>query len=382
MSAFTDALDGFLAAVRSDGAWVEELNEHSQRFGGALTDATPAEIAAAQRALAGLFPNVRPVATGHVGISCGSLVECGGDPHVTGPALLDLLPHLLKNVSDFYELAYDRAATDAGIAAEIAARAAEDEGYDLDAYIADEMWDALARRFGPELFETHPMAVFAHMADRFYSLGVIAHLSRSKELRAAARARPELLERARQNDAHLGGQSFLTDVLRVLDDEPLLVIHPAEGKGYALRISGVADNFQLHTLLAGELTGDGRLSGDRPDPRVLALARGEGEPSERLHATGSFNLWNWTGVRADGTLPEGQAGSEHWIWNEGCPADIRPFEGTRVVLLGPAPYSRGWNAGRRFAHMPAECAVERELSASEVREWLARMARAAHEPEA
>jgi hypothetical protein len=377
MSAFADALDAFLAAVRGDDAWVEELNEHSRQFGSALSAATPDEIATAQRAFAGLFPNVRPVATGHVGISCGSLVECGGDPHVTGFVLLDLLPHLLKNVGDFYELAYDRAANDAALASEIEKRKADDPDYDLDAYIADESWDALGMRFGPALFETHPMAVFAHMADRFYALGVIAHLSRSKELRAAARARPELLERSRANDgAYGGGASHLTCMLRVLDDEPLLVLHPAEGKGYALRVSGVADNFQLHTLLAGELIGDGRLSGEPPSERVLALARGIGEQSERLHASGSFNLWNWTGLRADGTLPEGQAGSEHWIWNEGVPADVRAFEGTRVVLLGPPPYSRGWNAGRRFAHMPVECDVERELSASEVRDVLARIASA------
>lgn len=376
MPAFADALEAFLAAVRGDDAWVEELNDHSRRFGSALNGATPDEIAAAQRAFAGLFPNVRPVATGHVGISCGSLVECGGDPHVTGFVLLDLLPHLLKGVGDFYELAYDRAANDAEIAAEIETRKADDPDYDLDSYIADESWDALGMRLGPALFQEHPMPVFAHMADRFYSLGVIAHLSRSKELRAAARSRPELLERSRANDGALGGQSFLTDMLRVLDDEPLVVIHPAEGKGYALRISGVADNFQLHTLLAGELIGDGRLNGEPPNERVLALARGVGEPSGRLHARGSFNLWHWTGLRADGTLPEGQTGSEHWIWNEGVPADVRAFEGTRVVLLSPPPYSRGWNAGRRFAHMPVECDVERELSANEVRDLLVRMANA------
>ncbi len=376
MSAFADELEAFLAAIRSDDAWIDELNAHSRRFGAALNGATPAEIGGAQRALAALFPNVRPVATGHVGISCGSLVECGGDPHVTGPALLELLPVLLRNVGDFYELAYDRAANDAELAREIESRKADDPEYDLETYVADESWDALAMRYGPALFEEHPMAVFAHMADRFFSLGVIAHLSRSKELRAAARARPELLERARANDRYHNGQSFLTCMLRVLDNEPLLVLHPAEGKGFALRISGVADNFQLHTLLAGELIGDERLSGAPPDPRVLALARGTAEQSENLTASGSFNLWNWTGLRADGTLPEGQTGTEHWIWNEGVPADVRAFEGARVVLLGPPPFARGWNAGRRFAHMPAECAVERELSAGEVRDLLGRMARA------
>ncbi len=34
-------------------------------------------------------------------------------------------------------------------------------------------------------------------------------------------------------------------MMQVLDDEPILVLHPGKGKGYRVRISGLADNFQL-----------------------------------------------------------------------------------------------------------------------------------------
>lgn len=379
MSAFAAALTDFLVAVRDPKAWVEELNDASQRFAGELHDATPGQANDALRRLAAEFGDLRPVAAGHVGISCGSLVEAGGDPEIAGPALLGLLPRVLDGVCEFYDLCYERVEADPDIAAEVARRTEEDEGYDLDQYIADESWDELAQRFGPFIFKHKPVPVLAHMAQRFYCLGVIAHLSRSKPLRAVARARPELLDKSRAADGAAGHGSFLTDMLRVLDDEPLVVLHPGERKGYEVRISGVADNFQLHTLLAGELIGDpgkGWLNGKKPPAAVVALARGDGMPTGELHTTGAFNLWNWTGLQPDGTLPTGQDGSDHWIWNEGAPADIRPFEGMRVVLLGPPPYPRGWNAGRRFPNMPAEFAVQRVLSFDEVADWLARLAAA------
>jgi hypothetical protein len=59
------------------------------------------------------------------------------------------------------------------------------------------------------------------------------------------------------------------------------------------------------------------------------------------------------------------------------PADIPPFEGTRVVLLGPPPYPRSWTAGRRFDAMPGDLRVERILALDEVRDLLGRIAAAA-----
>jgi hypothetical protein len=65
--------------------------------------------------------------------------------------------------------------------------------------------------------------------------------------------------------------------------------------------------------------------------------------------------------------------SSHWIWNEGVPADIPPFEGERVVLLGPPPYPRSWTAGRRFPSMVGDLRVEHVLTRGEVRDLLGRI---------
>jgi hypothetical protein len=172
-------------------------------------------------------------------------------------------------------------------------------------------------------------------------------------------------------------------MLQVLDDELLLVVHVEQRKGFDIRIAGIADNFQLHTLLAGAIIGSpakGMVTGEAPSKRAVAECRdsavshGGGD-----NVTGAFNLWNWSGLQPDGRLPDGQTeGSVHWIWNEGCPVDIVPFEGRRVVLLGPPPYARYWCAGRQFHGMVGELTVERRLSETEVVDWLNRLTRAAN----
>ncbi|MFF4503268.1 Tn3 family transposase [Streptomyces sp. NPDC001401] len=55
--------------------------------------------------------------------------------------------------------------------------------------------------------------------------------------------------------------------LLVLDDEPMGVLHRPTGTGYALRMSGLGDNFQLHTLLADVLVGGGHVPVTPRPPR-------------------------------------------------------------------------------------------------------------------
>jgi hypothetical protein len=65
--------------------------------------------------------------------------------------------------------------------------------------------------------------------------------------------------------------------------------------------------------------------------------------------------------------------TDHFIWNEGVPADILPFEGTRMVLIGPAPFSRSWNGGRPFHGMRASLEVVEALEPTAVQEWVGRI---------
>ena len=153
---------------------------------------------------------------------------------------------------------------------------------------------------------------------------------------------------------------LLHELLFVLDDAPLLVLHRETGRGYRMTIGGIGDNFQLHTLLAARLVGDpddGWLPGTPPAPLMVAAADGSGPIEPRGGLKGVFNLVD----------PYGD-----WIWNEGRPADIPLFDGARVVILDPPAYERRWQAGRAFPLMRPTCVVTATMSPQEADAWLAK----------
>jgi hypothetical protein len=242
--------------------------------------------------------------------------------------------------------------------------------------------EEVIKAFGQQVSERLPDAAQAFGSLEWLTSAALAMLCRSKPLRRQLRADGPLVQAIARFDALGFPLPCFREMVAILDDEQVVVLHPALARGYIIRIAGIGDNFQLHTLLADALIGnvdEGWLPGERPSTEVAALAKdmpfsaGDNLPT----AYGAFNLWNWTGLLADGTLPQVKtAGSEHWIWNEGLPADIVRFQGTRVILIGPAPYSRSWNSVRFFPPMVGELEVLRQLRADEARGWLDRVARA------
>ncbi len=61
---------------------------------------------------------------------------------------------------------------------------------------------------------------------------------------------------------------------------------------------------------------------------------------------------------------------------EGRPADIPTFEGQRVVLIGPPPYSRSWYGQRTFGGLRPALSVSRTLEVAAVRAWMTTLASA------
>ncbi|MES2298961.1 MAG: hypothetical protein V4582_18085 [Pseudomonadota bacterium] len=394
MSIFESEIESFIRAIDDERSWVDEFSEHSRKMSALYAEASVAEIDDALHRFSSRLPDLPLVALGQVSITCGSLVEYGGDPEIAGPALIEWLTRVNEGVTDFCQRCRALAESDNEFIAKLRPMAAENAGEGIDAgsltpaeiiadHINNEGWKDLARRFGPDLFKVYPTSVLCHMGNENFRLGLISHLSRSTKLRRVAREQTQYLEGTRLADEAEGlDQSFLKIMLQVLEDEQLLVLHVEQGKGFEVRISGIADNFQLHTLLAGAIIGSpsgGMVAGEAPSKLAVAQCRdtavgdGGGE-----NVTGAFNLWNWDGIGTDGSLPSGTANSHHWIWGEGCPADIRPFEERRVVLLGHPPYKRQWVAGRSFSGMVGAMTVERLLSDVEVGNWLNRLAQAAH----
>ncbi len=336
------------------------------------------DMATRNRALAGigrLMPDADPGIAGELAQVCGSLVETGCDASQAIDPILARLPDVLAQAERFLSACLN---------------AGEGDSSELGPH-------ELVERHGPEIARRLPAEARAWEAVGPLCLGAIALLARSPAKRKQVRADAALLERARAVAGVHGAAGFLTKMLQVLDDEELLVLSPEPKVGFRVRITGVGDNFQLHTLLAGAVVGpaeEGLFPGvvgtiregeaepphpGRPlDARAVGVARDlpctRHEPAVYSH----LQLWTWEAVRPDGHLPDdAMANHDFFVWNEGVPADIPPFEGVRVVLLGDVRFSRSWNGGRVFPFMPADLRVEEKLSPEAVDDWLRRLAAAA-----
>src|SRR5207244_8017644 len=122
----------------------------------------------------------------------------------------------------------------------------------------------------------------------------------------------DLLMLARALAGVNGSAAFLAKMLQVLDDEELVVLSPEPKMGFRVRIGGIGDNFQLHTLLAGAIVGpaeEGLYPGvvgtlfnghtdpaepGRPlDPRAVGVARDLPCTRNEASVYSHLQLWTW-----------------------------------------------------------------------------------------
>lgn len=184
-----------------------------------------------------------------------------------------------------------------------------------------------------------------------------------REFRDAADLLPEIGDAAAKLGQSVRRAHWLPGLAQVLDDEPVVVIDHATGRGFRLTMSGVGDNFQLHTLLADRLIGDparGLLAGDRPSPAWVAAAT---TAPPQLTA-GNFILRRFRLFDATGS----------YVYPEGRPADIPLIEGARLIVLHPPLGDFGWTCGRTYEHMAPALTLDRVMTASEADAWHARIA--------
>lgn len=326
---FADAVADFESAVlaRDSEASEQAFDRLQQTFQGA----DDAGLATAAPRLAALLPHVPPGPRAIVAVVIGACVERGADAMACAPAVLAALAETLLGAEEFVE----RWATTGG------GELPDPEQGDPD--------DEVFTRVGPE-------AAQAWWTLPQWEMAAVAVLNQ-RAVRVALTGRDRLVGLARRvAEATDGGLKYLVYALLVLDDEPLIVLHRPSGTGYRMRMTGLGDNFQLHTLLAAELVGGGHVPGQAPTAEAVAVCR---DAPGQVHTVGSFNL-----AAPDGT----------WIWNEGTPADIPFVDGVRLLVLDPPPYERSWPAGRFFPGMPGELALEQVMSAAEARDWLAKVA--------
>jgi len=306
-----------------------------------LQSATDAECAPAGPRLAALLPAFPPTGPRPMlATMAGFCVEHGADPAACAQPVLD---GTHRDLLDALEFARRWAATgEAG-----------DELPDADEEIID---DALLARLGGEEHEALRLALAWCSVEQWQppALAVLCRSAAVRRQHASA-----LLPACRDLEAlDRHDLKCLAYALAILDDEPLVVLHRPTGTGFEVRIGGIGDNFQLHTLLAHVLVGGGHVPGTAPSAESVRLAT-EPEPAQGRSgaaATGVFEL----------LTPDGQQ-----IWNEGLPDDIPVVEGRRLLVLDEPLYQRSWNADRFFPMLPGTAELTRVLSADEARTWFA-----------
>ncbi|MFD0277764.1 hypothetical protein ACFVHB_28160 [Kitasatospora sp. NPDC127111] len=339
-----DAISELEAA--NEAADIERFDAAFRLVGGLLGPAGARESAAVGPRLAALLPAAPPFERAHLAMMVGACVERGADPVACADQVLAGLREALTGALLMIE------------------RWKETGGGELPDPEADNPGEAHARIADPDDPDGWP----AHRAVigwwtlhlwRMASFAVYTHAAvrTSARVSGVTDVLVELIERYGDEQHDLKGLLYL---MKTLDDEPLLVLDRPSGTGYLVRLDGLTDNFQLHTLLAELLIGGGHLPGTRPDPEVVALSRTEEvDGRRRVTALGAFNL----------LAPDGS-----WIWNEGTPSDIPVVDGVRTLVLDPQPYERSWSAGRFIPQVPGDLRLERVLAPSEAAELLSRTA--------
>lgn len=281
-------------------------------------------------------------------VTCGALVERGAHPEIPTNAILKRLQDALPGALRLIQLASKAAPGDE---------------------IEDAVFDQVRRE--------NPAETRAWDAVDNLGLAAIACLSRREALRKQALSDKVLVDAvAPLADVH-PRMHFLALLLRVLDGQELVVLHPPTKQGWRVEVSGVADNFQLQTLLADLLVGkDFGLPGTPPPREVVDVMSGEGPQRIEASVAGGWNLYQWNIIQPDGSLPPPEdtfALRDRWVWGEGAPDDLERFEGRRTLVLGPATMKRQWNASRIFPALQASVELVETLAPAAVEQLLSRM---------
>ncbi|MHA6763880.1 hypothetical protein [Streptacidiphilus sp. PAMC 29251] len=336
--ALRKSVDAFTAAVEARDSNRQAAFEALQQAIWGESRPRDAEWAEAGPRLAAVMEQLPEGPRGIVAVMVGACVEGGADPVVCAEPVLSGARAALENAAEFAER---WEAADLGELPE--PHDPESKAHTLLRDTADAELQRLSTGwFSLEQWERASVAMLSHQA-----------------VRQACRERDGLLAAAER----LGGAEQLRCLvysLLVLDEEPLIALHRPSRTGFGLRMSGIGDNFQLHTLLGGVLIGGRHLPGEAPTAQAVALCLDSNvAPQDRPPTSGSFNL----------VAPAGQ-----WVWNEGTPSDIPVVNGVRLLVLDDAPYRRSWPAGRFFPGMPASLDLERVLAPDEVAHWFAGVA--------
>ncbi len=288
-------------------------------------------------------------------VVCGALLEQGATPGRMGSIVHRLLGELLPPAS--YLIRESKKREDAAVPPTRLMTGDE----------ADEYESQLQTQLFEEVSAGNPLAREAWDNLGAFWPACVALYSREVPARVKAREFMPLVNTLVER--HEGGH-WLQKLLPVLDNEPLVVIDPSRSTGIIARMTGVADNFQLHTLLMHHFPRRW-YERRRVSDTAVAVATGHGPQQTNEVITGYWNLYQAAALGPDERIARAQrTDSRHWIWGEGAPTDLSIVDGHRIVLLGSVSYVRTWPSARLFGSLTAGLHEVQRLDQSVVRIWL------------
>jgi len=320
-----------------------------------------------------------PMRAGMAAMAGGCIIEFQADAAILWRPLFLRLPDILRAAAFFWDKV-------------VRAMPQDNDVDDEESYVCrSDVPDAVLERIGLE----YPFEDSAFQNLEYWCLPAVTCLATSATFRREAAA-ADLINLVTPLVNADQSAMFLHKLLRVIDDERLLVLHPESRQGYECVISGISSNTQLHTLLADALVRDvepqkkpgllgkffgGKpdqatpqwLPGDRPSANLVAVVRGDGPQQIKDVTTYVWVLHRWRDLNAQGNLPKESDNVDGWLWYHGCPDDFEKFQGYRVVLLSTPEFTRVCNTDREFSRLRAFVSVTRTLPTDEVEDWLGRM---------
>ncbi len=161
MSDLLVAIDELLARATTSGT-LQDLQRTTGSIQQSLSQASPEDQDEALRRLSAALPRMHPIPAAMVATTCGALVETGGDPHVSGSAVLALVPDTLDRTIQFHELCWEK-------------ERAEHPDQETDEDDEPEA-EELAEKHFQAVAEENPEAAWAYVGERDVTLAAIAHL--------------------------------------------------------------------------------------------------------------------------------------------------------------------------------------------------------------
>ncbi|CAN5889295.1 hypothetical protein BH11MYX4_BH11MYX4_59320 [soil metagenome] len=342
-----------------------KVRAKDRELGAAINDVLdvydPRDLAGAKAAIklldAGLARAKDPRSQQILRLALGVLVEAGAPPELAWPTAERGLIETLKVATRYAQAALESEDTPS-IKEAVAMAGASLQKKMPREYAA---WDSLKSR----------------------ALLAIACLAHSPKLRRQMqKSRADLIAAVYPLEEDIEALLFLRQIMRVLPDQTMLVIHPEQRRGFRVEVKEVTTNMELMVLLHDAVIGDpkkGFIEGRRPSLKAIAaLEDPDHAPKKPPGVALPFHWSSWRALRPDGTLP---AASEqrppNWVWFEGVPLDILPFQGERVILLTRPIMPRTMEIEASFEALTPSVTVKQKLSGAEVDRLLLRMGKAA-----